>query len=546
MFNPPGYSLEQNTSVAERLEASARPYWEAKNSEEAAAIAPLIDMQTGKPIAKVPVLDEFFFVVSRGRVFMITTSKDPDNVRPVKSILTRAMNQIPGSYGYASQRSIFGRRMGGSNSVEVEVVGTDMHRLKTSAAHLQKKLMKEFSKFAVRSDPMTFNEAGPERQIVIDQVRAKELGVNVDSLALAARAMVDGAIIGDFTFEGDNIDLVIIRDPSIDLNPDALADIPLAITEEDGRKTMLPVGELVHFVEADASQSIRRVEQRRAVTFTVNPPAEMALEEAQTRIEELVAESRHEGGMTSDVQVNMSGNADKLTQVRTALLGRWTGWNLESFKSVGFSRFFLALLITYLLMAALFESFLYPFVILFSVPLATLGGFIGLRLARYLDPTQQLDTLTMLGFIILIGVVVNNAILLVHQALNFMRGLGESDQGTPELLPPREAIRESVKTRIRPIFMTTTTSVFGMLPLVLAPGAGSELYRGVGAVVIGGLVCSTLFTLVVVPLLFSLVIDAKAFVIRTLFGESQAPLETRPRVDDVGPPPEVVDPVSTV
>jgi len=79
---------------------------------------------------------------------------------PVKSILTRAMNQIPGSYGYASQRSIFGRNAGGSNSVQVEVVGTDMQRLKTSAAHLQKKLMAEFSKFAVRSDPMTFNEAG--------------------------------------------------------------------------------------------------------------------------------------------------------------------------------------------------------------------------------------------------------------------------------------------------------------------------------------------------------------------------------------------------
>ena len=125
---------------------------------------------------------------------------------------------------------------------------------------------------------------------------------------------------------------------------------------------------------------------------------------------------------------------------------------------------------------------------MFSVPLATVGGFLGLRLVRHLDPTQQLDTLTMLGFIILIGVVVNNAILLVHQALNFMRGIGESEHDCCEPLSPREAIRESVKTRIRPIFMTTLTSVFGMLPLVLAPGAGSELYRGLGAVVVGGLV----------------------------------------------------------
>ena len=546
MFNPPGYSLEQNTSVAERLEAAVRPYWEAKDSREATAIAPLVDPQTDKPIPEVPVLDEFFYVVSRGRVFMITTSKDPENIRPVRAILAQAMKQIPGSHGYASQRSIFGRNAGGSNSVEVEVVGTDMQRLKTSAAFLQKKkLWARFSKFDVRSDPMTFDEAGPERQIVIDQVRAKELGMSVDSLALATRAMVDGAIVGDFNFEGDNIDLVIIRDPQIELTPDGLGDVPLAITEEDGRKTILPLGELVHFVEAEASQSIRRVEQRRAVTFTVNPPPEMALEEAQAIIEELVAESRREGGMTADVQVNMSGNADKLTQTRTALLGRWDGWNLESLASVGFSRFFLALLITYLLMAALFESFVHPFVIMFSVPLATVGGFIGLRLVRILDSTQQLDVLTMLGFIILIGVVVNNAILLVHQALNFMRGIGESELGSCEPLPPREAIRQSVRTRIRPVFMTTATSVCGMLPLVLAPGAGSELYRGLGAVVVGGLVCSTLFTLVVVPLLFSLVMDARTLIIRSLSGRQDVPSETQTSSDGTDVPASVLDPAPT-
>lgn len=415
--------------------------------------------------------------------------------------------------------------------MEVEVVGTDMQRLKASAAHLQNKLQGEFSKFAVRSDPMTFNEAGPERQIVIDQVRAKELGMNVDSLALAARAMVDGAIVGDFNFEGDNIDLVVIRDPRIELTPDGLGDVPLAITEQDGRDTILPLGELVRFVRADASQSIRRVEQRRAVTFTVNPPPEMALEEAQARIEQLVAESRREGGMTADVGVHMAGNADKLTQTRTALLGRWDGWKLESLASVGFSRFFLALVITYLLMAALFESFLHPLVIMFSVPLATVGGFVGLGLVRILEPTQQLDVLTMLGFIILIGVVVNNAILLVHQALNFMRGIGESDEGTSRPLPAREAIRQSVKTRIRPIFMTTATSVCGMLPLVLAPGAGSELYRGLGAVVVGGLICSTLFTLVVVPLLFSLVMDARSLFLRAVFGK-----------DGEEPPPSSLEP----
>ncbi len=175
---------------------------------------------------------------------------------------------------------------------------------------------------------------------------------------------------------------------------------------------------------------------------------------------------------------------------------------------------FLALLIVFLVMAALFESFLYPLVILFAVPLATVGGFMGLFLMHWFNPAQQLDTLTMLGFVILIGVVVNNAILIVHQTLNFMRP-DQQEEVAPgkfepiEPLPPREAIRESVRTRIRPIFMTTTTSVCGMLPLVLMGGSGSELYKGLGSVVVGGLLVATVFTLVVVPLLLSLVINTR-------------------------------------
>jgi HAE1 family hydrophobic/amphiphilic exporter-1 len=151
-------------------------------------------------------------------------------------------------------------------------------------------------------------------------------------------------------------------------------------------------------------------------------------------------------------------------------------------------------------MAALFASFLYPLVIMFSVPLAAAGGFAGLWLVSNLIEYQSLDVLTMLGFIILIGTVVNNAILIVHQSLNHMRHEG---------MERREAIREAVRNRIRPIFMSTTTSVFGMMPLVLFRGAGSELYRGLGSVVVGGLALSTIFTLFLIPALFSLVLDAR-------------------------------------
>ena len=195
----------------------------------------------------------------------------------------------------------------------------------------------------------------------------------------------------------------------------------------------------------------------------------------------------------------------------------------------------LALLVTYLLMAALFESWIYPLVIIVSVPLGAVGGVLGLKCLGYYQwfahatlglprqPPPALDVLTMLGFVILIGTVVNNAILIVHQSLNYMRDHELNSQA---------AILESVRTRIRPIFMTTATTVFGLCPLVLFPGAGSELYRGLGSVVLGGLLMSTVFTLFLVPTLFGLMLDARLHV-RSYFSrrpdvaesESEEPLE---------------------
>jgi len=507
MFNPPGYSMEQNKLVGQRLEAFVRPYWEAETSRDTAKLHPLRDKMTGELVESVAPLDEFFFVIYRNRVFMITTCKDPQRPRSMTPILDEAIAQIPGARGMVQQASIFGRRAGGSNTVEVEVVGNNLERLRSSAAQLFLKLMERFA--MVRSDPITFNESAPELRLMIDQVRAKELGLSVSSLADTARMFVDGTFVGDFSYEGDNIDMLIIRDPNVKITPEEMLEAPIAVEDSDGENGIIPLRQIAKFVSADASQSIRRVEQQRAVTFYVTPPLEVALEEAEEIISELVEECRREGGMTSDITVNLAGNADKLSQTRRALVGNWNGWNPDSLRSIGLSRFFLAILITYLLMAALFESFLYPLVIMVAVPPATVGGFVGLRLVKAVDPTQQMDTLTMLGFIILVGVVVNNAILIVHQALNFMRGLGEGESDHVEKMPPREAIRQSVRTRIRPIFMTTATSVFGMLPLVLAPGAGSELYRGLGSVVVGGLICATPFTLIVVPLLFSLVLDVR-------------------------------------
>ena len=155
-----------------------------------------------------------------------------------------------------------------------------------------------------------------------------------------------------------------------------------------------------------------------------------------------------------------------------------------------------SIVIVYLVMAVLFESFVYPLIIMLSVPIAAAGG-LG-RLARLnIYVNQPLDMLTMLGFVILIGIVVNNAILLVHQTLYNIRQDG---------MDPDTAITRATQNRIRPIFMSTLTSVFGMLPLVLFPGAGSELYRGLGSVVLGGLALSALLTLAIVPPMMSITV----------------------------------------
>ena len=200
---------------------------------------------------------------------------------------------------------------------------------------------------------------------------------------------------------------------------------------------------------------------------------------------------RQEGTIGGLYDIKLKGAADDLSKLRGALQ----------------TNFIVIVMLTYLLLAALFQSFVYPLVIMFTVPLATFGGVLGLRMVKLFDPSQNLDVLTMLGFVILVGTVINNSILIVYQALNQMR----------DGMNAREAVKESVRIRVRPIFMSTTTSALGMMPLVVMPGAGSELYRGLGSVVVGGLVLSTVITLFLTPLVFSYALEIKARV-RQMFG----------------------------
>lgn len=507
---PPAVSYKQNVFLGRQLQDAITPYWQAKDRKELEEtnLPPVIDMRTGKEVKNIPPIDQTWCVIGSNGMRVMCTSAESQNVRPLLSVLNEAVNSIPGSTGMANQGSLFGRRSGG-NMVQIEVIGNDMTRLRESSEYFENRLMEYFSQAGVRTSPSNYNINGPEFQLKIDQPRAKELGIRLQDIGTIVRSMIDGSYAGDFDYEGDNIDLYVVRDPDLPLTPYQVPDLPIVVKGEGGKEIVIPLSEIVHFVPAYSSQQIRRYEQQRAIQIQVSPPDEMALEEAQKNVYRIFNECKQEGGVTPDIRLMLAGSADKLSQTRTAMVGSWTGLNPRSIYSLITSRFFLSLLITFLLMAALFENFIYPLVIMFSVPLAMTGGFLGIAYVHYLDPLQQLDTLAMLGFVILIGVVVNNAILIVHQSLNFMRGFGESEEDIVEKLHYRDAIRQSVRTRLRPIFMTTLTSLFGMLPLVVFPGEGSELYRGLGAVVLGGLACSTVFTLFLVPMLFSLVMDAQ-------------------------------------
>ncbi len=506
LLPPPGYNLDKLMELGEKVESDLRPYWDVDpNSPEAQQL-------------DYPVIGDFFFVARGRQVFMGIRAHDPGRVGELAPLVQRVGSQLPGTFAVAKQSSLFEQGLTGGRTIEIEIVGPELTKLVELGGQVMGQVQSALpgtpeNPTQVRPVP-SLDLNSPELHIKPKWMQATQMGVNSTDLGYSANALVDGAYAGDYFLGGDKIDLTIIGAPrSADPNAEHrgrsqdIRALPIAT----------PIGELVpleavaEVILSSGPEQVNHRERVRAITVEVSPPPDVALEDAMERIQsQIVDPLRASGQLAGGYRINLAGTADKLATMQATFVGNWTGWNSQSVISVFTSQFVLVILITYLLMAALFESWLYPFVIILSVPLGAVGGILGLNgLNAYLgvmgEIPQQLDILTMLGFVILIGTVVNNPILIVHQALNHMR---EDGMGV------RDAVLESVRTRIRPIFMTTTTTVLGLLPLVLFPGAGSELYRGLGAVVLGGLVISTIFTLVLVPTLFTLTLEAKVFLYR--------------------------------
>ena len=468
---PPGYNVEQMQRLAERVEDRLRVYWETDPRHRDA------NALDGPPI-------ESLFVVSRpgGTLFMGARSVDPDRAADLVPVLRRATDGLPGIMNSVSQASLFERGMGTGRTVDIEITGPDLRRLVGLGEQIMNQVRVMFPIETETSiQPIPSLEMGsPELHVRPNAVKAAERGITTVDLGYTVSALVDGAYAGPYWHEGKEIDLVIFGNNEYARRTQDIAQLPMAT----------PSGELIAVADvSDVSLStgpeqINRIDRERAITIRVGPGPEISLEGAILRIQaEILDPIIRSGELGTGYNFRLAGTADKLNQMRTAMTGG----------------LILALVITYLLLAGLYESFLYPIVIMVSVPMAAVGGFLGLRILN-LFTVQRLDTLTMLGFIILIGTVVNNAILIVDQALWLIRS---------EQADHRVAVRESVRGRVRPIFMATLTTLLGMMPLVLFPGAGSELYRGLGSVILGGLLVSTCVTLFLVPLLFSLTYEAR-------------------------------------
>ncbi len=465
---PPGYNLDTTETIAERIEAVARPMWEARPD----------------PVTPdgLPSLQSFFFVATPGNSFVGAATVDDTRVAEVIPILSRPIFAEPGTFGFMTQPSLFGRGIGGGRTIELNVSGDrleDILGVAGRAAGIVAGLLPRSEGHQFR--PIPGLELGaPEVRLIPDRVRLADAGLSTEALAATVDAYNDGIRVAEINVGNRRIDLTLKGDPTAlsGLRTQDVGAFP--VVTPSGQ--IVPASELAEVRVTAGPTEIRHLERLRTVTLEVRPSDALPLEAAVELLETDVIAVLEEQGLPTGVRLTVSGTADQLSQT----------WNAIQINLL------VAMVIVFLVMAILFESFVLPLVVMISVPVAAAGGVGGLAVLNMFG-TQPLDMLTLLGFVILVGIVVNNAILIVHQSLIHLKEEG---------MTPVDAIEEATRNRIRPIFMSTLTSICGMLPLVLFPGAGSELYRGLGAVVVGGLSMSAFLTLLTVPPLLRLTLRA--------------------------------------
>ncbi len=394
---------------------------------------------------------------------------DPSKIDELGRVINEEITTgFPDLEVFAQQGNLFGG-FGDGRNIEVRLQSSDFDALLATARAAQDVITEKMPGAQVRSfQDLELSE--PELRLVPDDRRISESGWNRANVATVVRALGDGIWVGEH-FDGERRLDMILRASGWD-SPDALAAVPVA-TPTGG---VVPLGELVSIEPTVASTGLRRVDGRRTIGINVIAPPGISLQQAMRMLETDV-DPAIRPLLPPDGGIRYAGDAGSL---ETALADMRVNISL-------------ALLVLFLVMAALFRSIRDSALVMLTVPLASLGGVLGIRFLNLFTP-QTLDMLTMVGFIILLGAAVNNAILLVDSTRSAERaGLSR-----------RDAVRQALEQRTRPIFATSIGQLAGLLPMILVPGPGAALYRGLATVIAGGMLVNTVFMLVLLPALLRL------------------------------------------
>ncbi len=414
--------------------------------------------------------------------------KDQSRVKELEKIMREEiLVGIPDFRGFASQGNLFGG-FGGGRDITVHLQSQHHDDLYAAAANGRQLLMDKFPGANVQVWP-GLEDSQPELRLIPDDQRLNELGWDRQAIGSVIRTLGEGVWLGE-QFDGEKrMDIIMSAQDWQD--PEALAQVPLATPGG----AVVPLGELVNISRTTGPSSIRRIDGKRTITLGFSPPDNVSLESALAAIKTEIMPALQES-MPADGTIRFAGSAGSLEKAISTM-----GQN-----------FAMALAILFLLMAGLFRSLKDSALVLLTIPMSAVGGILAIQ-ALNLVSFQPMDLLTMIGFIILLGLVVNNAILLVHR----------TRQAEVEGLERDEAVELALQERLRPIFMSTCTSIFGMLPLLLMPGEGSVIYRGIAAAIVGGMTVSLFFTLLLLPSLLRL---GKAKIVDEPARSENQPLES--------------------
>ncbi|MCH9694034.1 MAG: efflux RND transporter permease subunit [Gammaproteobacteria bacterium] len=391
--------------------------------------------------------------------------QDPNRIEEMIGIVRdEVLVDLPDTQAFVQRSSLLNFGFDGGRSINVDLQGSDINALSEVAMAGMGIINEAIPGAQVRPNP-GLAIAEPELQLVPNDRRITAAGLDRATVANIVRAVTSGTYVGEYFDGNDRMDM-ILKGPKW-ASPEELAAIPIA-TPLAGIQS---IGELADIQRTVGPTQLLRVNGQRTITLSVTPPPEVTVQEALATLRN-VADPKLREVMPDDVSIAYRGTADRLEAAFSTMQA-----NLG-----------IAALVLLLVLAAMFRSIWDAILVMLSMPLAIAGGVVALRILN-LFTNQAMDLLTTIGFLILLGLVVNNAILLVMQ----------TRVGQKNGLDRATAVAEAVKVRARPIYMSTLTSIFGMLPLMLVPGVGSQIYRGLATVIIGGMFVSAAFTLILMP-----------------------------------------------